>query len=150
MRTIVQRVAWAEVEVDGQVVGRIEQGLLVYVGVEPPDAAPQVDWMAEKVANLRIFSDADDKMNRSVQERQGDVLVISNFTLLADARKGRRPSFVGAARPELAEPLTRAFVDALRAQGCRVQAGRFGADMQVRSQAQGPVNVILDSPAGPG
>jgi D-tyrosyl-tRNA(Tyr) deacylase len=149
MRALVQRVAWAEVEVEAQVIGRIEGGLLVYVGVAATDAPANVAPLAEKVANLRIFPDEEDKLNRSVLDVGGAVLAISNFTLLADARKGRRPAFNPAAGRELAEPLHEAFVAALRGAGCRVQTGRFGADMTIRSAAAGPVNLILDYPPAP-
>ena len=148
MRALVQHVAWAQVEVAGEVIGRIEQGLLVYVGVGLGDTPSQARWLAEKVANLRIFQDAGEKLNLSVQDARGGILVVSNFTLLADARQGRRPSFAGAASSEVAEPLTDAFVASLRAQGCQVQTGRFGAMMGILSQAVGPVNVIVDTPAG--
>ena len=147
MRALVQRVAWAEVEVDGEIPGRIDEGLLVYVGVATTDTERQVEWLAEKVANLRIFPDKEAKLNRSVQDVQGGVLVVSNFTLYGDARKGRRPSFIGAAAGEAAEPLTEAFIAALADRGCQVATGRFGAMMRVRSEGAGPVNVIVDTPA---
>ncbi len=145
MRALVQRVAWAEVEADEQIAGRIEAGLLVYVGVGVGDTAGVADWLAEKVANLRIFEDETDKLNRSVRDVRGGVMVISNFTLLADARKGRRPAFAAAAPAQQAKPLHEAFLDALDRQGVRVETGLFGAKMTVRSQAVGPVNVIIDS-----
>lgn len=147
MRVLLQRVAWAEVAVDAEVVGRIEQGLLVYVGVAAGDTPRQAAWLAEKVAHCRIFEDDRGKLNRSVCDVAGGVLVVSNFTLLADARKGRRPAFVGAANRGLAEPLTETFATALHSYGLTVAAGRFGAEMAVRSQAAGPVNVIVDTPA---
>jgi D-aminoacyl-tRNA deacylase len=150
MRALVQRVAWAEVLVAGEVVGKIGPGLLTYVAVAYEDTSQQVEWLAEKVANLRIFEDEQGKMNINVRDARGGVLVVTNFTLLADAQKGRRPSFEAAARPETAEPLTEQFLAALRAQGVEVAAGRFGADMAVRSQAAGPVNVIIDTPAASG
>lgn len=150
MRAVVQRVAWGQVEVGAEVVGRIEQGLLVYVGVAVEDGPEQAAWLAEKVANLRVFEDAQDKLNLSVQDVGGAVLVVSNFTLLADARRGRRPSFVAAATAEVAAPLTDAFVDALRAGGCTVATGRFRAHMRIRSEAVGPVNVVIDTPPPPG
>ena len=147
MRALVQRVDWAEVEVDGEIVGRVDGGLLVYVGVASGDASRQVQWLAEKVANLRIFEDAAGKMNISVRDARGGVLVVSSFTLMADASKGRRPSFNGAAGGPEAEPLTEAFVKALKGQGLSVATGRFGAMMSVRSQGCGPINVIIDTPA---
>ena len=150
MRALVQRVDWAEVQVADEVIGKIGPGLLVYVGAADGDASPQAEWLAEKVANLRIFEDEQGKMNINVRDARGGVLVVTNFTLLADAQKGRRPSFVAAARPETAEPLTREFVAALRRHGVEVATGSFGAMMAVRSQAAGPVNVIIDTPAAPG
>ena len=147
MRALVQRVDWAEVEVAGEIVGRIDRGLLVYVGVAPADTLAEVQWLAEKVAKLRIFEDEAGKMNISVQDAQGGVLVVSNFTLMANASKGRRPSFIGAAGGQQAEPLADAFVEAIAQQGLTVAAGRFGAMMDVRSQGAGPVNVIIDTPA---
>ena len=146
MRAVVQRVAWAEVEVDGRVVGRIGKGLLVYVGVGVDDGPAEADWLASKLAGLRIFTDREGKLNLSVKEVGGAVLAISNFTLLADARKGRRPTFAAAAAAEQAEPVHEAFLAALRRQGVDVQTGVFGAKMAIRSQADGPVNIIVDSP----
>lgn len=148
MRALVQRVAWAEVEVDGRSVGRIGEGLLVYVAVGAEDTPEDADWLAEKVANLRIFEDAQGKLNVSVQDARGGVLAVSNFTLLADARKGRRPAFVAAAGFEEARPIHEAFVEGLRRRGVAVETGVFGAKMAIRSQAAGPVNVIIDSPVG--
>ena len=145
MRAIVQRVRQAEVEVDGRVTGRMERGLLVYVGVAPSDAQGDVDWLAGKVACLRIFQDDKGKMNLSVQDVGGGVLVVPNFTLLADAAKGRRPAFVGAAPPDLARGLYDALVSALAKVGCQVACGVFGAHMTIRSAADGPVNIILDT-----
>jgi D-tyrosyl-tRNA(Tyr) deacylase len=146
MRAIVQRVIWAEVSVGGEVIGRIDHGLLVYVGVAGDDTPRQVQWLAAKVATLRIFEDSQDKMNRSVQDIAGSVLVVTNFTLLADAQKGRRPSFIAAARPEVAKPISDSFVEALRDQGVRVATGEFGAMMTIRSEADGPVNLVIDTP----
>ncbi|MGB2819376.1 MAG: D-aminoacyl-tRNA deacylase [Phycisphaerae bacterium] len=146
MRALVQRVDWAEVEVDGCVVGRIEQGLLVYLGVAVADTVADARRLAEKVAHLRVFEDADDKLNLSCRDARGGVLAVSNFTLLADTRKGRRPAFVGAAPAEEAERLYEAFAEALEAQGCQVARGVFGARMAVRSSAAGPVNVLIDVP----
>ncbi len=150
MRAMVQRVAWAEVEADGNIAGQIGSGLLVYVGVGVGDSVDDANWLAEKVANLRIFADDADKLNRSVRDVAGSVLVVSNFTLLADARKGRRPAFSAAAASDEALPLHEAFLDALDRQGVKVETGLFGAKMSVRSQAAGPVNLIIDSPNGRG
>jgi D-tyrosyl-tRNA(Tyr) deacylase len=149
MRALVQRIAWGEVEVDGSIVGRVETGLLVYVGVGVDDAKEDAEWLAEKVANLRIFQDDEGKLNLSVRDARGGVLAVSNFTLLADARKGRRPAFTAAAGSEQARPIHEAFLAGLRGRGVPVETGVFGAKMAVRSQAAGPVNVIIDSPARP-
>ena len=147
MRALVQRVTEARVEVDGQTVGRIGEGLLVYVGVAVGDTARQAEWLADKVAHLRIFKDEQQKLNLSVQDVRGEVLAVSNFTLLADARKGRRPAFVAAAGYEQARPVDEAFVEALRALGVAVATGSFGARMAVVSEGDGPVNIIIDTPA---
>ena len=146
MRAVLQRVRRARVLVEGDAVGAIEGGLLVLLGVAPTDSADQVRWMADKVVGLRIFADEDGKMNRDVREAGGAVLVVSQFTLLGDCKKGRRPSFLGAAGPEVAVPLYEAFVAAVRAHGVRVETGRFGADMQVELVNDGPVTLILDAP----
>ena len=146
MRAVIQRVARAEVEVDGRPVGRIEKGLLVYVGIAPQDGQDHVRKLAEKIAHLRIFQDDQDKLNLSVRDVAGGVLAVPNFTLMADARKGRRPAFVGAARPEQASPLFDALLAALKALGLTVAAGVFGAHMTIRSDAEGPVNILLDVP----
>jgi len=149
MRALVQRVAWAEVEADGRLVGRIEKGLLVYVAVGVGDTAEDADWLAEKIAGLRIFEDQQGRLNIAVRDARGGVLAVSNFTLLADARKGRRPAFVAAAGFEQARPVHEAFVAGLRRRDVPVETGVFGAKMAVRSQAAGPVNVVIDSPARP-
>ena len=140
MRALVQRVHWAEVEVAGRITGRIENGLLVYLGVAGGDSEADADRLAEKVAHLRIFTDDNDKLNLSCQDVRGGILAVSNFTLLADTRKGRRPAFVAAAAPEEAERLYDRFAAALAAEGCRVARGVFRAKMTVRSAAAGPVN----------
>jgi D-tyrosyl-tRNA(Tyr) deacylase len=149
MRALVQRVHWAEVEVDGAVVGRIDGGLLVYLGVAVGDSPADAERLAEKVAHLRIFEDDRDKLNLSVQEARGGILVVSNFTLMADTRKGRRPAFTAAAPPEVAERLYEAFARALAACGCSVARGVFRAKMTIRSAAAGPVNVLVEIPPDP-
>jgi D-tyrosyl-tRNA(Tyr) deacylase len=149
MKAVVQRVRWAEVEVDGRVVGRVERGLLVYAGVAAGDTAQDAWKLADKVANLRIFEDEADKLNLSVQDVRGGVLAISNFTLLADARKGRRPAFAGAAGQEAAGPIFECFLAALRQTGLPVAQGVFGATMRIRSEADGPVNILLDLSGAP-
>jgi len=146
MRALVQRVHWAEVEVASAVVGQVRTGLLVYVGVTPTDTLADAKALAQKIVNLRVFSDADGKLNQTLQDVRGGVLAISNFTLLADARKGRRPAFTAAAPGGLAKPLHEAFLHALRASGAPVASGVFGAHMIVRSAADGPVNLWLDVP----
>ncbi len=146
MRLVVQRVSSAEVEADGQVVGRIGPGLLVYVGVAHGDGGDQASWMAEKVANLRIFEDEQGKLNLSVRDCGGAVLAVPNFTLLADARKGRRPALGAAASAEQGKTVYAQFVAALRQFDCRPATGVFGAHMIIRSVADGPVNIILETP----
>jgi D-aminoacyl-tRNA deacylase len=144
MRVVLQRVSKASVTIDGQVAGAIQRGYCVLVGFTHGDTAEQVDWMAEKIAGLRLFSDAAGKMNLGLSHVGGAVLVISQFTLYSDASKGRRPSFVDAARPELAIPLYDRFLEALRRRNLQVAAGEFGADMQVEIHNDGPVTLILD------
>ncbi len=144
MRAVVQRVAEASVTVGGTVVGAIGPGLLVLVGAAPGDGAAEAHALADKLVGLRIFPDDDGRMNRSVADTGGEVLVVSQFTLLADVRKGRRPSFTGAAAPELAEPLVEAVAARLAAAGVRCATGRFGAMMQVHLVNDGPVTLVID------
>lgn len=145
MRVVLQRVSRAEVSVDGRVVGSIERGLLLLVGFREGDGAEHVAWMAEKVVGLRIFSDAEGKMNLSLEDVAGDLLVVSQFTLYGDVRKGRRPSFVGAAPPEIAVPLYEGFVTALRNRTSgTVETGEFGAAMAVDLVNDGPVTLLLE------
>ena len=148
MRALIQRVHWAEVEVAGEVIGRIEAGLLVYVGVAVTDTPADAKALAGKVAHIRVFEDAEEKLNLSAGDVGGGILVIPNFTLQADARKGRRPAFVNAMGGQAADRLQQAFADALRAEGRRVEQGRFGANMTIRSAAAGPVNIVVDIPPG--
>jgi D-tyrosyl-tRNA(Tyr) deacylase len=145
MRAVVQRVTEAAVRISGEDVGRIGSGLLVFLGVGQQDAVADVQTMAEKVAKLRIFPDAADKMNFSVLDRRGEILVVSQFTLWGDCRKGRRPSFTGAAHPEMARSLYEAFVQRLRDYGLVVQTGRFQEMMEVSLVNDGPVTLLLDS-----
>lgn len=148
MRVVIQRVREARVTVAGRVTGQIGPGLLVLAGFAPTDDARALDWMARKLVQLRIFSDDEGKMNRSVQDAGGQVLVVSQFTLLADARKGTRPSYTGAAPPAVAIPLYEQFVQLLETLlGQPVPTGEFGADMQVQLLNDGPVTIVLDSPA---
>ncbi|HEY7771052.1 D-aminoacyl-tRNA deacylase [Longimicrobium sp.] len=144
MRIVLQRVARARVTVGERVTGEIGPGLLLLVGFTEGDGDDALTWMAEKVAGLRIFADDEGKMNRSVQEAGGGLLVVSQFTLYGDTRKGRRPSFVEAARPEIAIPLYERFLQMLRATGLPVQTGEFGAMMQVELVNDGPVTLILE------
>ena len=145
MRAVVQRVTSARVVVSERVVGAIDSGLLVLLGVSIDDDASDAEWMTEKLMNLRIFSDDDGKMNRSVVEAGGGALVVSQFTLYGDVRKGRRPSFVRAAAGEGAERLYEDVVARLRAAGLTTETGEFGAMMQVESINDGPVTLLLDS-----
>ena len=145
MRVVLQRVSRAAVRVDGEVVGRIGPGLLALVGVAAGDDPETVDKVAVKVAGLRIFADADGRFNESVAEIGGAVLVVSQFTLISDVRKGRRPSFTGAARPEQAEPLVERFAQQLEATGRPVARGVFGAMMEVELINDGPFTIVIDS-----
>ncbi len=145
MRAVIQRVSRAGVTVGGEVVGSVGRGLLVLLGVTHTDTPTQAAWLAEKVVNLRLFPDDDGKMNRSVADIGGGILVVSQFTLYGDAQKGRRPSFIDAARPEQAEPLYEAFVNGIKALGVPVATGRFGASMQVELVNDGPVTLMIDA-----
>ena len=145
MRAVVQRVRRAKVVIDGETAGEIGQGLLVLLGVTHADTKEQGHWLAEKIAGLRIFNDDDGKMNRDVAEIGGGILVVSQFTLYGDSKKGRRPSFVDAAPPEIAVPLYEGFVNAIKALGIPTATGRFGAMMQVELVNDGPVTLIVDS-----
>jgi D-tyrosyl-tRNA(Tyr) deacylase len=146
MRTVLQRTTSARVKIDGETFGEIGVGWLALVGVTTGDSSADAEWLADKVAHLRAFEDEAGKMNKSVQDVNGGVLVVSNFTLYADCQKGRRPSFIAAARPEDAAPLVTAFANGLRALGIPVAEGRFGADMKVELVNDGPVTLTLDSP----
>ena len=144
MRVVLQRVSRASVTIEGKTAGAIERGFCLLVGFTHGDTEATVDWMAEKVAGLRLFSDSEGKMNLGLDEVGGAVLVVSQFTLYGDAAKGRRPSFVDAARPEQAIPLYERFVAALRDRGLEVGTGEFGADMKVEIHNDGPVTLILE------
>jgi D-tyrosyl-tRNA(Tyr) deacylase len=145
MKAVIQRVRRAAVTVDGETVGAIDQGLLILVGVGPADTEAEARWLADKIAVMRIFADEDDKFNRSLLDVGGGVLVVSQFTLYADAAQGRRPSFIKAAPPHIAEPLIERFAAFLRAAGVqRVEMGRFGARMLVEIHNDGPVTILLD------
>jgi D-tyrosyl-tRNA(Tyr) deacylase len=144
MRVVLQRVSKASVTIGGRVAGAIGPGFCLLVGFTHGDTGAQVDWMADKVVGLRLFADAEGKMNLGLSDVGGALLVISQFTLYGDTAKGRRPSFIDAARPETAIPLYQAFLAALRTRGVEVAAGEFGADMQVEIHNDGPVTLILD------
>lgn len=145
MRAVVYRVAWARVLVEREVIGEIGPGLLVLVGVAHDDGPAEAAWLADKVAGLRVLEDAEGKMNRSLAEAGGAALVVSQFTLYGDARRGRRPSFITAARPEHAEPLVAAVAERLAAAGVKTATGRFRAEMTIESAGDGPVTILLDS-----
>lgn len=145
MRAVVTRVSQASVSIDGAVCGQIGPGLLVLLGVGPSDTPAHSRKLADKILGLRIFSDADGKMNRSLADIGGEVLVVSQFTLYGDCRKGRRPSFIGAAGPELGQSLYEQFLQDCQALGFTPQHGQFGADMAVASVNDGPVTLILDT-----
>lgn len=145
MRVVVQRVSSASVTVDGEIVGQIGKGFLILLGVADGDSELQMRLMADKVSGLRIFEDEAGKMNLGLADVDGAVLVVSQFTLLGDCRKGRRPSFIGAAAPELAERLYEQFAEEIRAKGIPVATGRFRANMQVSLVNDGPVTLLLDT-----
>ncbi|MFG0332510.1 MAG: D-aminoacyl-tRNA deacylase [Maioricimonas sp. JB049] len=145
MRAVVQRVSSASVTVDDEVIGQIERGFLVLLGVAQDDTQDDVVYLAQKIVGLRVFEDDEGKMNRSLADVSGAMLVVSQFTLLGDCRKGRRPSFVAAARPEQADALYRSFCAEVQGQGIPVQTGRFQAHMDVALVNDGPVTLLLES-----
>jgi D-tyrosyl-tRNA(Tyr) deacylase len=145
MRAVLQRVNRASVTIDGQITGSIAQGLVLLLGIRAEDSMADLVWLAEKAVNLRIFADHQQKMNRSVADICGEVLIISQFTLYGDCRKGRRPGFSGAAPPQIAEPLYLRFVEQVRDKGLVVVTGTFGADMKIELVNDGPVTLLLDS-----
>jgi len=145
MRAVLQRVRYARVRVGGVILGEIQRGVLVFAGFTHDDAEPDLTYMVDKIVNLRIFEDTEGKMNDSLLDVGGEVLSVSQFTLYGDPRKGRRPNFMEAARPEIAEPLYERFNTLLRETGMRVQTGRFGAMMDVELANDGPVTLWLDT-----
>ena len=144
MKALLQRVSSASVTVAGEVVGEIGRGFAILLGVTHSDGEAEAAWLAQKVAGIRLFEDSQGKMNLGLADVGGEVLVVSQFTLYGDARKGKRPSFIDAARPEQAEPLVDYFVEQLRVQGLRVATGRFGANMLVQIHNDGPVTLMLE------
>ena len=145
MKAVIQRVSNAHVEIEGRRVGQIGKGFMILLGVHAEDALEDVDYLVKKISKLRVFEDAEGKMNLDIQAAQGSVLSISQFTLYADTKKGNRPSFVQAARPEKAVPLYEAFNQKLREAGLVVETGEFGGDMDVSLVNDGPVTVIIDT-----
>jgi len=145
MKIVVQRVSHAEVKVDNEVIGKIGHGLLIFVGVTHTDTEKDVSFLAEKAVNLRIFNDHEGKMNRSLLNVSGEVLIVSQFTLYGDAQKGRRPSFTEAAGPDLANALYLEFISEVEKSGVKTATGIFGADMKVELLNDGPVTIIIDS-----
>ena len=145
MKIVIQRVSCASVRVERVIVGQIQQGLMLLVGVEEGDDKSDAEWLAKKILDLRIFSESEGKMNLSVKDVNGDVLCISQFTLLAEYKKGNRPSFIKAARPEMAVDLFEYFKELIKNSGLKVEIGIFGADMKVELLNNGPVTIVMDS-----
>ena len=145
MRAVVQRVSKASVTIAQQEVGKIDQGLVILLGIHEKDTQDDVDYLVKKIAQMRIFEDEQGKMNRSVEDVEGQILSVSQFTLFADTKKGNRPSFISTARPETAIPLYEAFNEGIRNRGITVATGQFGADMAVSLINDGPVTIIIDS-----
>ena len=146
MRVVIQRVAEASVTIDSQIVASIQKGLLVLVGIEDADSQEDIDWLTAKIAKIRIFGDENDVMNLSVQDIDGDIIVVSQFTLHAGTKKGNRPSYIKASKPEIAIPMYENFVRKLEQEiGKKVQTGQFGADMKVALVNDGPVTITIDS-----
>lgn len=145
MKLVIQRVANATVEVDREVIGKIEKGFLVLIGVKQGDTKEQSDFLVKKLCNLRVFEDENNKMNLSIKDIKGKLLIVSQFTLYADCKKGNRPSFIEAARPEEAEPLYEYFKQGCRNEGIEVESGKFGADMKVSLLNDGPVTIVIEA-----
>ncbi len=145
MRVVVQRVTEANVKVNEEIVGKIDSGLMLLVGIDENDENPDADWLVQKILNLRIFGDDDGKLNLSVLDTKGEILCISQFTLIADYKKGNRPSFIKAAKPDQAVPLFDYFKNELKKSHLKVESGIFGADMKVSLINDGPVTIIMDS-----
>lgn len=145
MKIVIQRVSESYVKVDGKIVGKIGKGLMLLVGIDENDTETDADWLVEKILNLRIFGDEDGKLNLSVQDIKGEILCISQFTLIADYKKGNRPSFIKAAKPDKAIPLFDYFKQEISKSGLKIESGIFGADMKVALINDGPVTIVMDS-----
>ena len=146
MKAVIRRVSFASVTIDSKIVADIQKGLLVLVGIEDADTKEDIDWLCQKIANLRIFGDENEVMNLSVKDIDGEIIVVSQFTLQASTKKGNRPSYIKASKPEIAIPMYEKFVQKLENEfGKKVQAGIFGADMKVLLLNDGPVTIIIDS-----
>ena len=145
MKIVVQRVSQASVKVNGEIVGEISQGLLLLIGIEENDEKEDAEWLSKKILDLRIFSDEEGKMNCSVKDINGEILCVSQFTLIADYKKGNRPSFIKAAKPEKAVPLFEYFKGLIKSSGLKTESGVFGADMKVSLLNDGPVTIVMDS-----
>ena len=145
MKIVLQRVSDASVKVEGKIVGKIDEGLMLLIGVDETDDQQDADWLVKKIIDVRIFSDEAGKMNRSVKDINGEILCISQFTLISDYKKGNRPSFIKAAKPEKAIPLFEYFKDELKKSGLKIESGIFGADMKVSLINDGPVTLVFDS-----
>lgn len=145
MKIVIQRVSEANVKVEGTIVGNISHGLLLLIGIDEEDEKHDADWLIQKVLNLRIFGDENGKLNLSVKDVEGDILCISQFTLIADYKKGNRPSFIKAAKPDVAIPLFEYFKEEMAKSGLKIESGIFGADMKVSLLNDGPVTIVMDS-----
>ena len=145
MRTVIQRVKYAKVNVDGKTIGEIDKGLLVLLGITHEDTIKEVKWLANKTKNLRIFEDEEERMNLSLEDVKGKILIISQFTLYGNSTKGNRPSFIDAAKPDYAEDLYLKFIEEFKSFGIETQEGEFGADMKVELLNDGPVTIIIDT-----
>ena len=145
MKTVIQRVSEASVKVDGEIVGKISDGLLLLIGIDEEDEKTDADWLVQKILNLRIFGDEDGKLNLSVLDIAGEILCISQFTLIADYKKGNRPSFIKAAKPDKAIPLFEYFKTEIAKSNLKIESGIFGADMKVSLLNDGPVTIVMDS-----
>lgn len=145
MKIVIQRVSEANVKVEGTIVGNISHGLLLLIGIDEEDTQSDADWLIQKVLNLRIFGDENGKLNLSVKDVEGEILCISQFTLIADYKKGNRPSFIKAAKPDVAIPLFEYFKEEIAKSGLKIESGIFGADMKVSLLNDGPVTIVMDS-----